>query len=162
MVGVVQHNSPFCQDGAMINFHVAAQQVEEYIPLVSEAGSRVNIPAIANVGNSKFEVHSKHFIKDDSILQWQRAGKQLTDPPQVDQAGDGMMGQQTRMTGRGNGGQDGSRMDCGVGDDKLWGRRQQCMVSDVGVWPRQSLKAAAEAEMMVTANQPISFSFLLQ
>jgi hypothetical protein len=50
-VGIVQHNRLPCQDGAIIDLHVAVQQVEDYIPLVTEAGSRANVPAIENVGN---------------------------------------------------------------------------------------------------------------
>jgi hypothetical protein len=50
-VGVVQCDRPPCPDGAMIDLHVTVQQVEDYIPLVSEAGSHTNNPAIVNVGD---------------------------------------------------------------------------------------------------------------
>jgi hypothetical protein len=72
VVGIVQCPRPPCRDGAMIYLHVAAQQIKDYIPLVSEAGSRANVPAIVNVGDGEFEVHGKQFVEDDSIMQWQR------------------------------------------------------------------------------------------
>jgi hypothetical protein len=67
----MQCNSLF-QDGA-IDLHVSVQQVEEYIPLVPEAGSHAHVPAIANVGNGKFEVHSRQLVEEDSIVWWWRA-----------------------------------------------------------------------------------------
>jgi hypothetical protein len=58
----------------LIKLHVAAQQVKDYIPLVSEAGSHANVPAIANVGDGQFEVYGKQFVEEDSIMQQRRAG----------------------------------------------------------------------------------------
>jgi hypothetical protein len=58
----------------MINLQVSVQQVKDYIPLVSKAGSHANNPTIVNVGNGKFKVHGEQFVKDELIVWRRRAG----------------------------------------------------------------------------------------
>jgi hypothetical protein len=47
----------------MINLHIGAQEIQEYI----KAGSHANIPTIVNAGDGKFEVHCKKFVKEDAL-----------------------------------------------------------------------------------------------